>query len=269
MRLVLLLCMVLAMTCGVTHGQEDETAADGYEDATYQDSPGDESDHTLVDPVELQSTRDYQASPMSVSRFDAEKWKAIVGDVNYKEKEPEKKKKKKEEKTEESSAGSPALPWGGPLLRAMVYLVITAVIVALVYLVVRNISFDLKIRRTEITDADLTNPVEDIQAIDVRTALERAINEGNFKLAVRLYYLDLLKKLNETGVIVWKKDKTNRDYLGELFARDYFFDDIRNLTFSYERVWYGDHELRSQSFDDLSIRFQAVHAKIHSVEKRA
>src|SRR5690606_20168955 len=117
-------------------------------------------------------------------------------------------------KAEKSSTISPTLPWGGPLLRIIAYVVITAVIVALVYLVVRNISFDFKIRRTEISDSDLANPVEDIEAIDVETALERAIKEGNFRLAVRLYYLDLLKRLNETGVIVWKKDKTNRDYLG-------------------------------------------------------
>ncbi len=266
MRWALLLCIAVAITCSVSYGQEEETTVDGYEEATYQDGPADESDHTLVDPVELQSTRDYQASPMSVNRFDEEKWKEIVGNVNFKEEEPEK-KKENEKKAGETSAISPTLPWGGPLLRIIAYVVITAVIVALVYLVVRNISFDLKIRRTEITGSDLANPVEDIQTIDVETALEKAIKEGDFRLAVRLYYLDLLKKLNETGVIVWKKDKTNRDYLGELFARDYF-EDIRKLTFLYERVWYGDHDLQSKSFDDLSVRFQAVRAKIHPVDKR-
>lgn len=250
----------LLLACGMSYGQDEQKVEDRETDNVYKENSDRESNYTLVSPADLHSTKDYQAEPLLIRKFDEAKWEEIVGNVNYNEEAMPQK--------EESTLEAPKLPWAGPLLRGISYLAIAALIAALVYLVFRNISFRLKIRRTAIEDDDLAMPVENIDAIDVASALEKAIREGNFKLAVRLYYLGLLKKLNETGVIVWKKDKTNRDYLSEIFARDYFFDDIRKLTFSYERAWYGDHDLKGESFEALSERFQNVYAKINPEEKR-
>jgi hypothetical protein len=79
---------------------------------------------------------------------------------------------------------------------------------------------------------------------------------------VRLYFLDLLKKLNENGVIVWTKDKTNRDYLSELFSKQFHFDEIRRLTLAYERVWYGEHIPTEESYRELRNDFQQTNQKL-------
>lgn len=253
----------LLWASGMSYGQDDQVVGDGEAENVNEENTAIESSHALVSPADLHPTKDYQAEPMPMREFDKEKWKEIVGDVNY----DEEKEAPPQKEESESEFESPKLPWAGPLLRGMSYVAVAALIIALVYLVVRNFSFALRIRRTAIEDDDLAMPVENIDAIDVESALEKAIREGNFKLAVRLYYLGLLKKLNETGVIAWKKDKTNRDYLSELFARDYFFDDIRKLTLSYERVWYGEHDLKGESFEALSARFKNVYARINPGEK--
>jgi hypothetical protein len=76
----------------------------------------------------------------------------------------------------------------------------------------------------------------------------------------------MLKKLNEIGMIAWKRDKTNRDYLGELFQRNFLFDEIRKLTLSYEAVWYGEHELKAESYQELTKRFEITYQKLDSHE---
>ena len=156
----------------------------------------------------------------------------------------------------------PTKPWGGVVVRVLAYAIILGAIILLLYYVIRYVSFDLKIERTKLDSEDLERPVDNIEILDIARLLEQAKRDRNYKLAIRLYYLDLLKKLNDQGAIVWKKDKTNRDYLAELFSANFFFDEISRLTLSYEAVWYGDHNLRSDSFDLLSTQFEKVRLSI-------
>lgn len=242
---------------------------DGAEDELFPDSENrlpdeDENPHSLVSPGDLGSTRAYQTENVARKNFDEEKWKSIVGDVNFNE--IEKEKKKEEVKDSESWAAPDfSIPWGGPLLRFVSYLVIVAIVILLVYFIIKNISRDLHIQRSKLDTNDLEKPVENIESVDIQTLLDRASRDGNFKLAVRLYYLRLLKKLNEQGIISWKKDKTNREYLAELFARNFLFDEIRRLTLSYESVWYGDHSLQREAFRALSDHFEDIHQRINRV----
>jgi hypothetical protein len=110
--------------------------------------------------------------------------------------------------------------------------------------------------------------VENIEKLDIDAMLDKARAEKNYKTAVRLYYLRLLQGLAQRGMISWKKDKTNREYLGELLSRNFFFEEIRGLTLTYESVWYGDHTLRTDTFDGLVSRFERMHQQIQSTGKQ-
>ena len=78
----------------------------------------------------------------------------------------------------------------------------------------------------------------------------------------------LLKKLNEEGFIVWKKDKTNRDYLTELFSKPNYFEEVRRLTLAYEQIWYGDHTLPVESYQKLITEFKSIDQKLHTSKPR-
>jgi hypothetical protein len=219
-----------------------------------------EDGHQLVTPEELASTREYQSEQVELRKFDNLKWKEIAGETDYNEKAPEKPKSK-----EQSQNNLPSLaPWGGAVLRLIAYVVIAGVVILLLYLIIKNITFDVKLRKTKVTREDFDVPVENIEEIDIELLLQQARREGNYRLAVRLYYLGLLKKLNETGMIVWKKDKTNRDYLTELFQHEYHFDEIKALTLSYEKVWYGEHGLTPDSFQTITSGFESVYQKMNT-----
>jgi hypothetical protein len=245
----------------VGYVEEIGTSDYGEEEDTYQEDESSQEGegHELVTPESLTTTRDYQSEDLKLKKFDENKWKKIAGETDYSEKPPEKPKKNQEER------GLPSLPpWSGPVLRILAYAVIAGVVIFLLYLVVKNISLDVKLRKTKVTSEGFEVPVENIEDIDIELLLQQALSEGNFRMAVRLYYLRLLKKLNETGMITWKKDKTNRDYLTELFQREYHFDEIKKLTLSYEQVWYGEHGLTPDSFQRITSGFESVYQKIQT-----
>jgi hypothetical protein len=218
---------------------------------------GEANTHNLVDPADLQTTKSYRQGKVSDRHFDETEWKKIVDGVDYSEEE-----KPVEEEKKENDEGF-SIPWSGPLIRMLSYVFVVAIALCLVWFIVQNVSFDLHIQRSKVDD-DMENPVENIETLDIQSLLDEAVRAGNFKLAVRLYYLRLLKLLNEAQVIVWKKDKTNRDYLAELFSRDFHFSDIRRLTLFYESVWYGDHMLQAENFQSVRNQFEAVHQRITS-----
>lgn len=249
---------VVFLSCHVVVlAQQFDSPTDSTQVATeLESSDGVEDGHRLVPPDELESTREYQAEPMRLRDFDEDKWKSIVGNTNFLENSQKKTRQKKSQ------------PWSGGLLRLISYTIIIGVVLLLVYYVVQYISFAPKIQRSKMEIEDIEKPVEDIAVLDTRQLLEQAIREGNYKLAVRLYYLELLKQLHAKGAIAWKKDKTNRDYLTELLSANFFFDEIRRLTRSYEAVWYGDHTLQRDSFQILSGHFEMMYLKINAGDNK-
>lgn len=216
-----------------------------------------------AEPHAMEPMRRYRAEKLEIRKFDEAKWKAVVGNADFNEDPP-----KEPEGEEEDRSGGFSIPWGGPLLRVISYVVVIGVVIWLLYAVVRNVSWDLKVRRAELQTDDIEKGVENIEDVDIHGLLEQARREANFRVAVRLYYLGLLKKLHELNAIVWKKDKTNRDYLAELFVKDFCFDEVRKLTNSYEAVWYGEHVLQPETFQRLSARFEAVYQKINNSEAK-
>lgn len=233
------------------HAQEDLT-----EDTMVQSLPSDEAAnaHNLVEPGELETTQAYLSEPVKMRPFDKDKWKSIVGSVDYKEEIVE-------DKAEQSYS-----PLSGNVLRVISFVVIAGLLIALIYYLTRYISVDYKIERSKLETDDLARPVENIAELDIDRLLAQAKHDGHYKLAVRLYYLGLLKKLNDRGAIVWKKDKTNRDYLAELFSANIFFDEVKKLTRSYEAVWYGDHDLKADTFTVVAAQFESIYGKLKTKE---
>jgi hypothetical protein len=72
--------------------------------------------------------------------------------------------------------------------------------------------------------------------------LGRAEAEGEYTAAIRLLYLDILKKLQDGGHIRYRRDYSNRDYRRQLSGSTYGAD-FTQVTGLYERFWYGAYPL--------------------------
>jgi len=288
MKYSLILFILVMLTVTPVYAQLSDTVLydqSEYTDDTYEDDTYEEPSYNTVDPSTLHSTKDYSTEKLTVRKFDDKKWKDIIGNTDYDDKTERKKsrpkpgegtgdstvnksKQRAEQQYEEDGDEEPdeiqvgSIPWAGPLLQILFYGVVIAIIIAILFFIIKNTSLrsSRKVPKTELTD--VTAPFENIADLDIDMLLQKAA--GNYRLAVRLYFLGLLKKLNEGGFIVWKKDKTNRDYLTELYAKAFHYDDVRKLTLAYEQVWYGDHAIPVDVYHQLRDDFKAIDQQLNA-----
>jgi hypothetical protein len=213
-----------------------------------------EVNHAEISPAELEQTTKYKAKKIAVRKFDQKKWKDIVGSENFEEKPDE-------VKPDKSRPQTSSTPWNSEILRIISFTVIIGVVLLIILSITRNVSLDYKLKKKRVP-GNFDEPIENIEDFDIHQSLESTIASGNLRLAVRLYYLSLLKKLNEGGIISWQKEKTNKDYLSEIYGRNTYFDEVRILTIAYERVWYGEHSLNRDTFQKLAENFETLNQKL-------
>lgn len=96
---------------------------------------------------------------------------------------------------------------------------------------------------------------ENIHELNFAALIEQAAEAGNYRLAVRLYYLKTLKQLTDKNHIQWQPTKTNRSYVFEL-NNSTLKPDFEILTQQFEYVWYGDFAVSKQNFEEIKTQFQ-------------
>lgn len=92
--------------------------------------------------------------------------------------------------------------------------------------------------------------------------LRLSLEAGDYKTSVRILYIMIIQRMHENSWIVWKKDKTNRDYLNEVRSRKSYVQ-FRDITLVYEIVWYGDNEITSTEFDRLRPVFDQLRKAVN------
>lgn len=101
---------------------------------------------------------------------------------------------------------------------------------------------------------------EDIFAINYQKEIDTATANGDYRLAVRLQYLRLLKQLTNRNLIRYEQDKTNMDYLMQLHNTAWYHDFFR-VTLHYEYSWYGQFAVSSQTYQLIMQDIQKLENK--------
>lgn len=95
---------------------------------------------------------------------------------------------------------------------------------------------------------------EDIFAINYQKEIDKAASTGNYRLAIRLMFLRLLKNMAEKHIIQYKQDRTNLDYLMQLSSTNYY-NDFFSITRNYEYSWYGHFEVDETKYQLIKSQF--------------
>jgi hypothetical protein len=120
------------------------------------------------------------------------------------------------------------------------------------------------------TDKAVENPdysfsVDDDQTTDFDEAIRLQILQQNYRLAIRMLYLQVINQLRKKEYIHFSKEKTNVDYLSDLAN-----EDLRSRFFSitsiYNHVWYGDVEIAEDQFLRFEKGFQSFYSLINVQE---
>jgi hypothetical protein len=97
------------------------------------------------------------------------------------------------------------------------------------------------------------NPIE-IPLTELQRLLQEAIDRKDFRGAVRIYFIFIVRDLAEKKHIKWEKEKTNFHYLREMSGKNEFHD--FNVSVSYfEIIWYGKRELDADKFEQVKPNF--------------
>lgn len=146
-----------------------------------------------------------------------------------------------------------ATQWLGNILQVLAVLLAVAAIAYGIYRMLiaprnRRVAGD----GVEITADNLD---EYLHETDLDRFLREALAQGNYPLAIRLYYLQVIKDLSEKNAIRWSREKTNRDYMREMRAHA-LGEQFREATRTYERIWYGNQSLSAADFARLEPQFK-------------
>ena len=102
---------------------------------------------------------------------------------------------------------------------------------------------------------------EDIFDINYQKEIEKAISGGDYRLAIRLMFLRLLTQLSQKKIIEYKQERTNFDYLSQLYSTRHYNDFFR-LTRNYEYAWYGKFDITQETFGIIKNEFENFHRKL-------
>lgn len=98
---------------------------------------------------------------------------------------------------------------------------------------------------------------EDINNINFDAAIAAALQDNNYRLAIRLVYLQTLKHLSDRAVIDWQLNKTNHNYELEIQASELRTLFIQ-LTDIFEFVWYGNAAIGEERYVAMQVKFNDI-----------
>ena len=261
-------CIILFIGVLFTHSlyAQENDSVDGTSEESIDDTE-ELFNYPPVDPRDVWKKNGYDSERVDVKRFDAKKWKEVIGKTDYRKEHPD---REKEDSDSEKSASrdfggnlSMNIPIPPLVLKIIFYTLTFGVIGYLLLMVFKGTSLKTKPKNLKSESEDPTEQVADIKELEVDRLLQDAMASGNYPLAIRICFLGLLKKLDEDGFIIWKKDKTNRDYLTELFQKQHYFDEVKRLTLAYEEVWYGGHHFPMAAYEKIISSFKAIHHELN------
>jgi hypothetical protein len=82
---------------------------------------------------------------------------------------------------------------------------------------------------------------------DLPKLIQLAIEEQNYRLAIRYQYVLLLQQLSNKEIIVWEQQKTNEDYIKEVQHKN-IQTAFEEITRFYDFVWYGNFEIGYEEY---------------------
>lgn len=117
-------------------------------------------------------------------------------------------------------------------------------------------------RKSEIVVA--AEAIDENSSIDsIQELVNKAEIAGDYRLAIRLQYLKLLRVLDNAEEIEWRSGKTNYDYLNEIRGME-LKEDFDALNYIYEYSWYGQFDISSEEkYQELRLPFYTLFDKLN------
>ena len=146
-------------------------------------------------------------------------------------------------------------------LKILPYLILGAFIGLIIWLFIRLIPARYLFEEQETPQVFLNDEENIVRSENIGKLIDAAINDGDYRLAVRYYYLQLLRQLNQKKLINYEFQKTNSEYLNEIKA-DRLRVQLKKVMRIYDFIWYGSFSLTEPDFHLAQRNFQDMQTSI-------
>lgn len=196
-------------------------------------------------------------SAFSQTEIKKDTWQKATKDVNYTENFKEFEKKNKNlDKTKERKSVSPAL-----LLIPLVAIAIFIIVLIVMFIVnAPRVTVSRKIIKSNHIETE-DNP-DEYTNDDLASLLNRALEDKDYRLAIRIQFLMLIKLLQDDDRIIWKKEKTNFDYYFEIKENN-IKEIFRSIVLTFERIWYANYKASNKTFQQISTQYSKINTLIN------
>ena len=147
-----------------------------------------------------------------------------------------------------------------------IYILIALAVVAIVFGIYKSEIKGLFLSNKNKNKLNVSESLEDIHSIDYEKMIEEAIENKNFRYAIRLNYLRSLKILSDKEIIYWKIDKTNREFLREI-KLNHLKSKFEKITTDFESIWYGGFEIDRSSCMHLQNYYSDFNSTLEATQK--
>lgn len=176
-------------------------------------------------------------------------WDSIQNDKSF----AYSRKQKKDEK--EKSSSTPAFEGIGNFLNAGFFKFLMFLMVGFIlFFVIRHFffsgefSFNRYRKKKESEDESNFENIEVFSDWDI--ALKKALSQNDYRLAIRVLYLETLQKLNQRGWITFEQEKTNWDYVNQMSSNEHG-SSFTLLTKYFDYIWYGSFTVNQEQYQQL------------------
>lgn len=147
---------------------------------------------------------------------------------------------------------SNAVDWFVNILATLVVLYVAYLIAKLILNKEGQWIFGKSTTRKVIEHEDIER---NLQHVDFEKLIGATLKSGDQRLAIRYYYLWLLKKMSERDIIDWNPEKTNSDYFYEI-KNEALRQDFTYASYLYNYIWYGEFEITQSGFENIRKTFE-------------
>ncbi|MCB0479386.1 MAG: hypothetical protein KDC84_14550 [Crocinitomicaceae bacterium] len=209
-------------------------------------------------------------------KFDRERWEELKGNIKYKktpspdtemrdskgggsygsdsdqygEGRNSSRSGRSSQRRKNSSSSSSEVSGMSGFANALLIIIAVVLVAFLIYFFLFKNKSNEAIKNIPIEDELEELDIHTIQKSDLELALEKALNEKDYRKCIRIYFTFILKELSSNGMIHWEKEKTNYDYLRELKDLKEFHG-FRNAVELFEIIWYGKRNIGEEIYRQI------------------
>ena len=136
---------------------------------------------------------------------------------------------------------------------ALSFVVISICILVVCLLLMKLIGVDYRtvLGKKKIDTPEINIYTENVHEMNFDVLISNALQNKNYRLAIRFLYLKNLKLLSDKEIITWSSNKTNYSYQYEI-SNNNLRTKFLETTLIFDYVWYGEFPVQEARFSEIS-----------------